>query len=77
MRVIVLVLVLLIIGWLVARQLGDMADPGAGSTDRESEQATPRVPQRVQELPAFEGTMQRFVDDAARHRQERRDAPGQ
>lgn len=67
MRLIVLLLVLLIVGWLVHRQLAvapapPVELPGNGASE------VPRVPQRPQDLPAFEQQLQQFMHDSAAER---------
>jgi hypothetical protein len=74
MRLIVLLVVLLIIGLLVHRQIGEIPDrsvdvPAAGSGPE-----VPRVPQRPQDLPVFERQMDQFMQDAGEERRRQLDA---
>jgi hypothetical protein len=74
MRLIVLLLALLIVGFLVYRQIGVIPErsvdvPAAGSGPE-----APRVPQRPQDLPAFERQMDQFMQDTADERRRQLDA---
>ncbi|WP_198019435.1 hypothetical protein [Thioalkalivibrio paradoxus] len=67
---IMMMLVLLVLALLVARQWGGVAGPGARVPGAGTEQPASQVPRHVQDLPAFEREMRRIMDDAARDRME-------
>lgn len=70
MRIIVILLALLAVGFLISRQL----DTGSGSTaeiEKAAEGAgmdVPRVPSRPQDVQGFEQDMNKFMNDAAAER---------
>ena len=74
MRMIVILLALLIVGLLVYQQLGGLPDRSIDPEDSETGTEVPRVPQRAQDLPAFEQQMQQFMQDSAEERRQRLDA---
>jgi len=71
MRLVVILLALAIVGFLVYGQIGKVWVPPDDLPDTGSGVEAPRVPQRVQELPAFEGQMERFMDATHEERQRR------
>jgi hypothetical protein len=74
MRMIVILLALLIVGLLVYQQLGGLPDRSIDPAGSETGTEVPRVPQRAQDLPAFEQQMQQFMQDSAEERRQRLDA---
>lgn len=73
MRLIGLLIALAIIGLLIVRQLeqpavDDMAHPADTTTPQ-----PPRVPQRAEDVPAFERELEQFTDDARELQQQRLD----
>lgn len=74
MRSIVVLLALLIVGLLVYQQLGGLPGRSVEPVDSETGPEIPRVPQRPQDLPAFEQQMQQFMQDSAEERRQRLDA---
>ncbi|MFO8154025.1 hypothetical protein [Thioalkalivibrio sp.] len=74
MRMILMLLALLIVGLLVYRQLGGLSDRPSAAPDGATESQAPRVPQRPQDLPAFEQEMQQFMEDSAQERRQQLDA---
>ena len=74
MRMILLLLALLIVGLLVYQQLGGPPDRSIEVPDGGAASQAPRVPQRPQDLPAFEQDMQQFMQDSAEERRQRLDA---
>lgn len=76
MRLIGILIALLIVGLIIMRQLG------GPSTDLSTDTVTanpgqigsaPKVPQRPQELPAFEKEVKTFIDQQAAQRRESMD----
>ena len=63
MRLVGLLIVLVIIGLLTARQLTGPSDPYPAELTGSGEQQPPRVPQRMEDVPAFERDMQRYTED--------------
>lgn len=74
MRMILLLLALLIVGLLVYQQLGGIPDRSIDPPESEAGSQAPRVPQRPEDLPAFEREMQQFMQDSAEERRQRLDA---
>jgi hypothetical protein len=74
MRLILMVVVLLIVGLLLYRQMGEIQRPADASPAIGTDRPVPRVPQRVQELPAFEQQMQGFLLESAEERRRQIDA---
>ena len=74
MRLIVLLLALLIVGWLVYQQVAGVPERSIETPTGEAAVEVPRVPQRPQDLPAFEQQMQQFMHDSAEERRQRLDA---
>lgn len=74
MRMIVILLALLVVGLLVYQQLGGLPDRSIDPVGGETGPEVPRVPQRPQDLPAFEQQMQQFMQDSAEERRQRLDA---
>jgi hypothetical protein len=70
MRLILILLALAIVGFLVYGQIGKVRVPPDDLPDTGSGVEAPRVPQRIEELPAFEGQMERYMD--ATHEERRR-----
>lgn len=68
MRLIVLLLALLIVGLLVHRQLAVAPAPSVELPGDGAAAEVPRVPQRPQDLPAFEQQLQQFMHDSAEER---------
>jgi hypothetical protein len=74
MRMILILLALLIVGLLVHQQLGGLPDRSLEPPGGDAAAEVPRVPQRPQDLPAFEQQMQQFMQDSAEERRQRLDA---
>ena len=74
MRMIVILLALLMVGLLVYQQLGGLSDRSIDPPGGEAGAEVPRVPQRPQDLPAFEQQMHQFMQDSAEERRQRLDA---
>ena len=74
MRMIVILLALLMVGLLVYQQLDGLPDRSIDPPGGEAGAEVPRVPQRPQDLPAFEQQMQQFMQDSAEERRQRLDA---
>lgn len=74
MRMILILLSLLIVGLLVYQQIGGLPDRSIDLPTGEAAVEIPRVPQRPQDLPAFEQQMQQFMHDSAEERRQRLDA---
>ena len=74
MRMIVILLALLIVGLLVYQQLGGLPSRTIDPVDDETGPEVPRVPQRPQDLPAFEQQKHQFMQDSAEERRQRLDA---
>lgn len=71
MRIVMLLIVLAIGGLSLVQWLGHKPPPPAGSSQQTSGYAAPpTVPNRPEDLKAFEKDMNRFMEDAARKRQE-------
>lgn len=68
MRLIVLLVTLLIIGYAIYQQIGPARPPTAPAADTETAAQPPRVPQRVEELRDFESQMQQFMDASGAER---------
>ncbi|HOW75913.1 MAG TPA: hypothetical protein P5102_09865 [Candidatus Competibacteraceae bacterium] len=71
MRMVMLLIVLAIIGLTLARWLGHKPPPPPPVSQETPDRATPpAVPTRPEDLKAFEKDINRFMQDAARQRQE-------
>lgn len=68
MRMVVLLLALLVVGLLVARQLGGGAPVQVEKPDAISDVAVPAVPVRPQDVPEFERQVEGYVNDLAAER---------
>ena len=68
MRLVVLLLALLVVGLLVARQLGGDAPAQVEKPDAISDVAVPAVPVRPQDVPGFERQVEGYVNDLAAER---------
>ncbi|MDO9030316.1 MAG: hypothetical protein Q7V09_07770 [Hydrogenophaga sp.] len=68
MRLVVLLLALLVVGLLVARQLNGGAPAQVEKPDAISDVAVPAVPVRPQDVPGFERQMEGYVNDLAAER---------
>jgi hypothetical protein len=69
MRAIALLAVLLVVGFLVYRQLGPVATPGHDSGSSAAGVETPAVPTTANDLQRFDREMNDFVRDAAADRE--------
>ncbi|MCG2654206.1 MAG: hypothetical protein L6414_01930 [Hydrogenophaga sp.] len=68
MRLVVLLLALLVVGLLVARQLNGGAPAQVEKPDAISDVAVPAVPVRPQDVPGFERQVDGYVNDLAAER---------
>jgi len=68
MRLVVLLLALLVVGLLVARQLGGGSPAQVQKPETISDVAVPAVPVRPQDLPGFERQVEGYVNDLAAER---------
>ena len=68
MRIVVLLLALLVVGLLVARQLGGGSPAQVQKPDAISDVAVPAVPVRPQDVPEFERQVEGYVSDLATER---------
>ncbi|MBU4180076.1 MAG: hypothetical protein KJ565_00155 [Gammaproteobacteria bacterium] len=68
MRLVVLLLALLVVGLLVARQLNGGAPAQVEKPDAISDVAVPAVPVRPQDVPGFERQVEGYVNDLAAER---------
>ncbi|HAX18880.1 MAG TPA: hypothetical protein DCY64_01190 [Hydrogenophaga sp.] len=68
MRLVVLLLALLVVGLLIARQLGGDAPAQVEKPDAISDVAVPAVPVRPQDVPGFERQVEGYVNDLAAER---------
>ena len=74
MRLILLLLALLIVGWLVYQQLAGVPERAVETPAGAAGVEVPRVPQRPEDLPAFEQQMQQFMHDSTEERRRQLDA---
>ncbi len=74
MRLILMLTALLLVGLLLYRQLGDVQDSPAITPTSDTHLEVPRVPQRVQDVPAFEQQMQNFMLETSEERRRQIDA---
>ena len=70
MRMVMLLVVLAIIGLALTRWLGHKPPPPPVSQETPDHAALPAVPTRPEDLKKFEKDINRFMQDAARQRQE-------
>ena len=70
MRMVMLLIVLAIIGLTLTRWLGHKPPPPPVSQATSDHAAPPAAPTRPEDLKAFEKDLNRFMQDAARQRQE-------
>ena len=68
MRMVALLLALLVVGLLVARQLGGGAPAQVQKPEAISDVAVPAVPVRPQDVPGFERQVEGYVNDLAAER---------
>jgi len=68
MRMVVLLLTLLVVGLLVARQLGGGSPVQVQKPEAISDVAVPVVPTRPQDVPKFEQQVEGYVNDLAAER---------
>ena len=77
MRLIGLLAVLLVIGFLVYRQIGPDSTPRQDPSSAGVDGDTPRVPTTANDLQRFDDEMNRFIRDAAADRERKsRDLEG-
>jgi len=68
MRLVVLLLAVLVVGLLIARQLGGGSPVQVQKPEAISDVAVPAVPVRPQDVPAFERQVEGYVNDLAAER---------
>jgi len=68
MRMVALLLALLVVGLLVARQLDGGSPAQVQKPEANSDVAVPAVPVRPQDVPGFERQVEGYVDDLAAER---------
>lgn len=68
MRMVALLLALLVVGFLVARQLDGGAPAQVQKPEAISDVAVPAVPTRPQDVPGFERQVEGYVNDLAAER---------
>ncbi|NWF45591.1 hypothetical protein F3K02_10075 [Hydrogenophaga sp. D2P1] len=68
MRMVALLLALLVVGLLVARQLDGGAPAQVQKPEAISDMAVPAVPVRPQDVPGFERQVEGYVNDLAAER---------
>ena len=68
MRLVVVLLAVLVVGLLVARQLGGGAPAQVQKPEAISDVAMPAVPTRPQDVPGFERQVEGYVNDLAAER---------
>lgn len=68
MRLVALLLALLVVGLLVARQLGGGAPAQVQKPEAMPDVAVPAVPVRPQDVPGFERQVEGYVNDLAAER---------
>ena len=68
MRLVVLLLALLVVGLLVARQLGGGSPAQVQKPEAISDVAVPAIPVRPQDVPGFERQVEGYVNDLAAER---------
>jgi hypothetical protein len=70
MRIVMLLIFLVIIGMTLTRWLGHPPSPPPVSEETPGQVAPPAVPTRPEDLKKFEKDINRFMQDAARQRQD-------
>lgn len=77
MRFVLLLIVLLVIGLLVNRQLGDPGSTEAMVSEPSAEMAVPNIPTKPQDVPKFEQDMDAFMKANAAERARQLEQAGQ
>lgn len=74
MRLILMLAALLLVGLLLYRQIGEVQESPKVIPSDNTHREAPRVPQRIQDVPAFEQQMQGFMLETGEHRRRQIDA---
>ena len=74
MRLILMLAALLLVGLLLYRQIGEVQEAPQVTPSDSTHREVPVVPQRIQDLPAFEQQMQDFILETGEERRRRIDA---